>query len=55
MNLQLDVSIGGGGFDQLGSTYRDEGLSIGADHMVLFLFIFNISRHSIILFIFIFS
>lgn len=33
--LRLDVSVSKDGFDTLGSTYRDEGLSIGADHMVM--------------------
>jgi hypothetical protein len=32
--LSLEVSMNKDGFDALGSTYRDEGLSIGADHMV---------------------
>lgn len=34
--LSLEVSLNKDNFDQLGSTYRDEGLSIGADHMRLF-------------------
>jgi serine/threonine protein kinase len=32
----LEVSLNKDNFDQLGTTYRDEGLSIGADHMRLF-------------------
>jgi serine/threonine protein kinase len=34
--LSLEVSLNKENFDQLGATYRDEGLSIGADHMRLF-------------------
>ena len=38
-NLQLDISLGqSGGMDWQsngeGSTYKDEGLSVGMDHMV---------------------
>ncbi len=32
--LQLDLSMGREGFDTLEATYRNEGLSVGADHMV---------------------
>lgn len=32
--LSLEVSLNKERFDHLGTTYRDEGLSIGADHMV---------------------
>jgi hypothetical protein len=30
------MSIGADNFDAMGATYRDEGLSVGNDHMVSF-------------------
>ena len=32
--LALDISMGKDGFDALEATYRNEGLSVGANHMV---------------------
>jgi hypothetical protein len=34
--LQLEFSMGGRDNDTLEATYRNEGLSVGADHMVRF-------------------
>jgi hypothetical protein len=34
--IRLDMSIGADNFDAMGATYRDEGLSVGNDHMVSF-------------------
>ncbi len=34
MDLRLDMSMSIGGNDTLEATYRNEGLSVGADHMV---------------------
>ena len=37
--LELEISQGGrGDFEQtMGGTYRDEGLSVGSDHMVRYI------------------
>jgi hypothetical protein len=32
--LRLDMSIGGEAYDTMEATYRNEGLSVGSDHMV---------------------
>jgi hypothetical protein len=32
--LSLEVSFGGKTFENLGNTYRNEGLSVGSNHMV---------------------
>jgi hypothetical protein len=46
--LQLEFSMGGRDNDTLEATYRNEGLSVGADHMVRFFLsasrrLFNVS------------
>lgn len=33
--LRLDMSIGREKYDAMEETYRNEGLSVGADHMVI--------------------